>query len=61
MRMKVLVYIFFTFLILLIPASLLAWEPTKIILSEAAIMFLLGSGLVGMGLYVRRKSKKSDF
>ncbi len=61
MKTKFLVYIFFTLLIALIPASLLAWQPTKIIFSEPAIMFLLGSGLVGMGLYVRRKSKKSNF
>jgi hypothetical protein len=33
-------------------------EQTKIILSEPIIMFVLGSALLGTGMYARRKFKK---
>ena len=55
---ELLISLFLSSLILIIPASLMAWERTEITLSEPAIMLLLGSGLLGMGILVRRKFKR---
>ena len=55
---ELLITLFLSSLILIIPASLMAWEQTQITLSEPAIMLLLGSGLLGMGILVRRKFKR---
>ncbi len=41
-----------------ISAAPLIGQEKEIILSEPTLMFLLGSGLLGMGILVRRKSKK---
>ena len=55
---ELLITLFLSSLILIIPASLMAWEQTQITLSEPAIMLLLGSGLLGMGILVRKKFKR---
>ena len=55
---ELLISLFLSSLILIIPASLMAWERAEITLSEPAIMLLLGSGLLGMGILVRRKVKR---
>ena len=41
-----------------ISAAPLIGQEKEIILSEPALMFLLGSGLLGMGILVRRKFKR---
>ena len=58
MKRELLISLLLSSLILIIPASLMAWERTEITLSEPAIMLLLGSGLLGMGILVRRKFKR---
>ena len=58
MKRELLISLFFSSLILIIPASLMAWERVETTLSEPAIMLLLGSGLLGMGILVRRKFKR---
>ena len=58
MKRELLISLFFSSLILIIPASLMAWERVEITLSEPTIMLLLGSGLLGMGILVRKKFKR---
>jgi hypothetical protein len=58
MKRELLISLFFSSLILIIPASLMAWERAEITLSEPAIMLFLGSGLLGMGILVRRTFKR---
>jgi len=53
------VYPFSTLLNDYISAAPLIGQEKEIILSEPSIMFLLGSVLLGMGILVRRKFKRS--
>ena len=43
------------------PLSLLIGYKNRISLSEPAIMFLLGSGLIGMGIYTKRRFYKKGY
>jgi len=42
------------------PLSFLIGYKNRISFSEPAIMFLIGSGLIGMGVYNKRKFNKKD-
>jgi len=42
------------------PLSFLIGYKNRISFSEPAIMFLIGSGLIGMGVYTKRKFNKKN-